>query len=319
MSVSIYDFFANDEEIALEKEWLYIRDMFLCANHVRRNWRESFQLARKCKHVEAVYLAKLFPPSGDYTTHQSVKNILSSQFSNDARAMYYYAIFCGGESKHSLLEKSASLGFGPAISCAFRHQRGQSRLEYAKMGIATRDRRSFFNMGMVKKDNQYVLIAAKLGLVDAMLQLATNYDVLDYRKWIWLDQAVQHDEVNIFLTIVFKNIYHGACLFQIGKTLSKTIDYENKKIFRSEYIFKQKIYVVQKAIDFYKYQLACYRAAVDAWSIIGLRNRIYKDLRHMIGLWIWSARHEATYDAEPVDMRFEVVTIQEEEVEWKWI
>jgi hypothetical protein len=35
--------------------------------------------------------------------------------------------------------------------------------------------------------------------------------------------------------------------------------------------------------------------AVDSWIIVGLRNKVVKDIRKMIGRMIWDAREEAAY------------------------
>jgi hypothetical protein len=38
-----------------------------------------------------------------------------------------------------------------------------------------------------------------------------------------------------------------------------------------------------------------YRKVVDSWTFVGLRNRVVKDIRKMIGKMIWDAREEAEY------------------------
>jgi hypothetical protein len=309
MSVSIYDFFANDEEIALEKEWLFIRDMLLGQNHVDGSLRECFAFIRSCKHVEAQYLANLFPLDAVINI-QTVRLTFLKQPKNDARALYYLGRFRARPSDRVYLENSADLGYVPARSELFRVYRWQNS-KYVESFCKARDRQSFFNMGHIEKDkikaDAYFLIAAQLGLVDAMLRLAANFKLHDYRKWIWLGEAVRHNSTDMFLKIAFSQTYYGACLFQIGKTLHNDINY----------IPIEHELAAQKAIDFYKNQLVCYRAAVDAWTIVALRNRVCKDMRYMTGLLIWTNRYEAQYNAEPVDMSVQQVVPQEEENEWK--
>jgi hypothetical protein len=50
-----------------------------------------------------------------------------------------------------------------------------------------------------------------------------------------------------------------------------------------------------QALRFYEFQLQSYRKAVDRWTIVGLRNRVVKDIRNMIGKMIWDAREEGAY------------------------
>jgi hypothetical protein len=50
-----------------------------------------------------------------------------------------------------------------------------------------------------------------------------------------------------------------------------------------------------QAVQFYEFQSHSYRKAVDNWTIVGLRNKVVKDIRKMIGKMIWDAREEAVH------------------------
>jgi hypothetical protein len=50
---------------------------------------------------------------------------------------------------------------------------------------------------------------------------------------------------------------------------------------------------VDVAVRFYNFQLKSYRKAVDMWTCVGLRNKVVKDIRKMIGKMIWNRREEA--------------------------
>jgi hypothetical protein len=45
-----------------------------------------------------------------------------------------------------------------------------------------------------------------------------------------------------------------------------------------------------QALQFYNFQLESYRNAVDIWTIVGLRGKVVKDIRKVIGKMIWDAR-----------------------------
>jgi hypothetical protein len=73
------------------------------------------------------------------------------------------------------------------------------------------------------------------------------------------------------------------------------INNEKRTIFGNGYDFDIFIGLSNQALDFYEFQLQSYRKAVDSWTIIGLRNKVVKYIRKMIGKMIWDAREEAAY------------------------
>lgn len=51
-----------------------------------------------------------------------------------------------------------------------------------------------------------------------------------------------------------------------------------------------------QAVQFYEDTLLAARKAVDAWTLVGLRNKVVKDIRKKVAEIIWSGRFEANYD-----------------------
>jgi hypothetical protein len=60
-------------------------------------------------------------------------------------------------------------------------------------------------------------------------------------------------------------------VFQIGRALRRQINNEKRTVFGS-FKFESSIGLANQAFQFYVLQLRCYREAVDAWTIVGLRN-----------------------------------------------
>jgi hypothetical protein len=93
------------------------------------------------------------------------------------------------------------------------------------------------------------------------------------------------------------NIGTGSAnvVFAIGRALKGHVDNEKRTIFGK--CFSSDIYFgsANRALCFYEFQLQSCRKAVDSWTIVGLRNRVVKDMRKMIGKMIWDAREEAAY------------------------
>jgi hypothetical protein len=88
---------------------------------------------------------------------------------------------------------------------------------------------------------------------------------------------------------------HTKVVFAIGRALKGLIDNEKRTIFGNLGRFDTLIGPVNQAFHFYEFQLQSYRKAVDVWTIVGLRNKVVKDIRNMIGKMIWDAREEAAY------------------------
>jgi hypothetical protein len=53
---------------------------------------------------------------------------------------------------------------------------------------------------------------------------------------------------------------------------------------------------VSYGVDCFENQCAGCRRAMDAWSVVGRRNGVVKDVRLMIAKLIWEERDEAKYD-----------------------
>jgi hypothetical protein len=88
---------------------------------------------------------------------------------------------------------------------------------------------------------------------------------------------------------------HANVVFAIGRALKGQINNEEQKFFGSGYKCDTRIGHTNQALHFYEFQWQSYRKAVDSWTVFGLRNRVVKDIRKMIGKMIREAREEAVY------------------------
>jgi hypothetical protein len=96
-----------------------------------------------------------------------------------------------------------------------------------------------------------------------------------------------------------RNLNNGtgdaSVVFAIGRALKGQVDNEERTIFGMGYSFDAHVSYAKQAYHVYEFQLQSYRKAVDSWTIIGLRNKVAKDMRKMIGKMIWDAREDAAY------------------------
>jgi hypothetical protein len=127
-------------------------------------------------------------------------------------------------------------------------------------------------------------------------------DKTDPQRFIWFGRAAAAGHTSFFLIEMvdqFGNFNngtgHSTIVFAVGRALKGQVDHEKGTIFGDNYSFGARIDPANQALHFYKFQLQWYRTAVDSWTIVGLRNKVVKDIRKMIGKIIWDAREEAAY------------------------
>jgi hypothetical protein len=146
------------------------------------------------------------------------------------------------------------------------------------------------------------LVAAELGSVDAMVCVAMFLDKDDPQRFAWFGKAASNGGASFFLSEMYAQIQNfgdgtvnAKVVFAIGRGLKGQVDNEQGRIFGKRSNFDIYIWPANQALLFYEFQLQSYRKAVDSWTIVGLRNRVVKDIRKMIGKMIWDAREEAAY------------------------
>jgi hypothetical protein len=88
---------------------------------------------------------------------------------------------------------------------------------------------------------------------------------------------------------------YAKIVFAIGRALKGRINNDKRTIFGMDYSFDARIGPANQTLRFYEFQLQSYRKAVDSWTVVGLRKRVVKDIRKMIGKMIWDAREEAAF------------------------
>ena len=151
---------------------------------------------------------------------------------------------------------------------------------------------------------QNYYLAARLGHVMAMGWYGKRFAESDPRRWHWFGRALRRgdrvwflqdfvDVVNDFST----DSSLAPCVFEIGRVLKDLVDVATKKIWnhpRSDLHFGS----AMQAMDFFSFQCAAARKAVDVWCLIARRilgNTVNKDIRRKIGQLIWEARELALY------------------------
>jgi hypothetical protein len=93
-----------------------------------------------------------------------------------------------------------------------------------------------------------------------------------------------------------------SVIFEIGRVLRGHVHELEKRIFHVTYQFEYAVRPANQAIQFFEFELRAVRKAVDAWTLVGLRCHVVRDIRVFIARMIWEARNEAVYKIDYVLM-----------------
>jgi hypothetical protein len=291
------------------RAWYKIRDTLLAQNNVKQDIKKALKLASVCEHPNAVWLTKLFAGRDVASSEEARQVFLGCE--NDPRALCFAAFLAGPGDE---MRRAAELGDAFAQARMAWRTFSQERFRWAEKSAAQGERDGFFWLGRcyrsgrecekdAERANENFLVAAELGHVDAMVFAGWFLDKDDPKRFVWLGRAAASGVSDSFLTEIRDQIRnfnsgtgHAKVVFVIGRALKGQVENEKRTIFgSSNWGFDTYIGPADQAFNFYEFQLQSYRKAVDIWTIIGLRNRVVKDIRKMIGKMIWDAREEAAY------------------------
>jgi hypothetical protein len=286
--------------------WYKIRDTLLGENKTKQDIKKALELASVCEHPNAVWLTKLFG-GRDISSHDEARQVFLG-CENDPRALCFAGLLVG-----TFEEIGRAAGLDDAFAQAGMAWRtgDEECLRWAEKSAAQGERDGFYWLGICYRDGiaceegverakEYFLVAAELGHVYAMIQFGKFFAKDDLQRFFWLGTAAASGKSLHFLNEMSDQIRnfgsgtgYAKVVFVFGRALKGHINTEKRTIFGQGY--SSYIGPANHALRFYEFQLQSYRKAVESWTIIGLRNKVVKDIRKMIGKMIWESREEAKY------------------------
>jgi hypothetical protein len=146
------------------------------------------------------------------------------------------------------------------------------------------------------------LLASELGYVWAMSDLGKLLDESDPQRWRWWGRAAALGaswtfSSNFAKQVELFNFGSGSAvvMFAIGKALHGRVNEETRTIFRNSFDFASRIVPAKQAIAFYEAQIKATKDAMRAWTLVGIKLKVVKDVRKLIAKLIWNSREEALY------------------------
>lgn len=296
--------------------WYKIRDMLFGQNEVSRNIPLALQLAASCDHPEARWLNDVCAGKS-VETDVKAKEVFLAQGENDARALCF-AWMCGARSgcnNMAPLRRSAELGYAFAQSLiAQQFAKGKQCFQFAQLAAAQEERDGFYWLGVnfayghgCEKDwdraKHNLLIASDFGHAWACIELALLFDESDPNHWRHLCVAAARDLSYVFLRGVSNKSFESRSKvinFLIGRALRGNVNVEMGKVFNV--CWENLVAPANQAISFYESQLAVCKLAINEWTKVGIRLKVGKDIRKLVGQMIWDSREEALYESPPMQV-----------------
>ena len=124
------------------------------------------------------------------------------------------------------------------------------------------------------------------------------YDINQHERLEWFAKLLKFGQYEDFLNMIepyaLSNVDNHISLVHIGRCLIKNIDFISRKIF-GIYVNHHLFQFTERSVECYIKQMNRCRKAVDAWTHVGLRFRVVKDIRNLIAKMIWESRNEELY------------------------
>jgi hypothetical protein len=301
----------NGIPLATLLEWYKIRDTFFGKNFVSQNIPLALEMASSCQHPDARSLTEACAGK-DVTTIEDAKRVIFALGQDDARVMCFMWML-GDRRDSTSLRRSADLGFAFAQAWVAAETDGKEKFKFAQLAAAQGERDGFFELGWCcsrgegcKLDSdeakENFLLASELGDVFAMGELGDLLHESDPERWRWWGRAATRGGTWNFL-ISFANqveVFNSgsgsaAVMFAIGQALQGHVNEEARTIFSRDYRFDSLVNLAKQAIAFCEAQIKATKDAMLAWTLVGIKLKVVKDVRKLIAKLIWDSRDEALY------------------------
>jgi TPR repeat protein len=294
-------------------EWYKIRDTFFGHNFVSQNIPLALELASSCHHPDARWLTEACARK-DVNTKEDAKRVFSALGQNDARALCF--MWLQGtwvDQADFALRRSAELGFAFAKTFLSERTEGDEKFKFAQLAAAQSERDGYYALGCCFRDGEgceknlnkakeKFLRASELGRVSAMRELGELLDESDPQRWRWWGRAAALGYIWIFLSHFAKQVElfnsgsgSAAVMFAIGQALQGHVNEETRTIFNYDVSFESLIGPAKQAIAFYDSQIKATKYAMRAWTLVGIKLKVVKDVRKLIAKLIWDLREEALF------------------------
>ena len=147
------------------------------------------------------------------------------------------------------------------------------------------------------------MLSSEFGHVWGMIDVGELLDESDAQRWRWWGRAATHGASSSFLFNFAKQVElfnsgsgSAAVMLAIGRALQGHMNEQERTIFNNGRKYDSLIVPAKQAIAFYEAQITATKDAMRAWTLVGIKLKVVKDVRKLIAKLIWDSKEEALYD-----------------------
>ncbi len=300
-----------------EKQWYAIRDLLVTdlhtiGNEERQNVGKAIELASTCSHPEAVWLSSIFA-NRKVTTVTEAKSVFLEN-KTDFRCRCFASALQTRFADAAIFE-AANEGLAFAQARVAGHFRTETSFLWAKRAADQGERDGFRWLGWaymhglgcakdLSESKVHFEKAANLGDDFSLLNLALLFPESDPERFRILGEgAARHYKGtrNVFLDGAIKNSNEFICgfgnfpvIYEIGRHLVGQINEEAHQVFQM-FASYPRIQGAKECLEIYQRQVSGCKQAIHCFTLIGKRFGLIKDMRRMIGEYIWATRNTIEY------------------------
>jgi hypothetical protein len=283
----------------------------------------GLQMARECRHPDAVWLASFFP-AGVAVTRERMRDVMLEQ-GDDPRALHlaWLAQNRLDVAPEAPLRRAAAMGYAPA-QAELAAWCEEDTFEFAQLAAAQKDRRGLYMLGECyfggtgcERDHakacEAFREAAELNSANAQYRYGrVAFDRLDWERYYWWGRALVLGSTPATL---FSDILALVPSFErgeLGRILHTVAPLLDRHVFRRtdgnlSFLpsFSAEVNAdLRRVIGLHDAMLRRARDAIHCWSVVALRCAVVKDVRVMIAqmaweeVWTWSAPATIPSDEE---------------------
>ena len=138
------------------------------------------------------------------------------------------------------------------------------------------------------KAKENFLLASELSHIFAMSCLGNLFDESDPQRWRWWGRAGALGYSSRLLSSFAQQVElfnsgsgSAVVMFAIGQALQGHVNEETRTIFNHSFDFDYLIGPAKQAIAFYESQIKATKDAMRAWTQVGIKLKVVKDVRKL--------------------------------------
>jgi hypothetical protein len=263
---------------------------------------KALQMARECRHPDALWLVSLLP--GEGWSAERMREIMLQQ-GEDPRALFVAADLLP-ERDMPLLRRAAEMGYAPAQGVMSQELYGDGNrsaevVEWARKAAAQGERRGLYYLmccdAALPRGEKAQLLkrSAELSFPSGLYQYGMDtFGEREWERYHWMGKAVQRNH-GVFgfkssvleLLPSFEKGELARVLHTAALVVREGLNATGRLLFGENFLTLEQAAGLQRVLELHDALLQRARRAIACWSMAGRRLGVVKDMRVMIAKLVW--------------------------------